>query len=131
MSSSERPLIPPYALSAGLDGRHSLGGLGAANLLPANPAGGDQLGDVASELSRFDEGLQVCARACCGGEVLMTFNHGRVDRVLGSSPGKGQGGAFQLFGGDDFFVEIAFAQNEEMASGVVLGGGVAFDVWIA
>ena len=54
-----------------------------------------------------------------------------ADPELLCRPGAYESGAVELCLADDFGVEVAFAQDEEMSGGVVVGGGITSDGGVA
>lgn len=105
---------------------------GAAEALRRDGDTGEHGIDTGFELSGGEMGVEVGSRARGGrGDVAVPGQGvgGHAEGLRG--PGESQCGAVQLGFGQRFVIEVALADDEEVAGGVVVGGRVAGQVGAA
>ncbi|UUO01344.1 hypothetical protein M4D79_22905 [Mycolicibacterium novocastrense] len=111
---------------AGLDVCDCFGRLGPADGADVDRSGGQEGVDAVLEITVDDVGVEVRART--RGVVAGVAVPGeRVGRDVESlcAPGEGERSAVELLLGDLLLVEVAFADDQEVAGRVVVRGGVA------
>jgi hypothetical protein len=120
------PLVP--GLNSGDDGV----GVGSADAIEDDRSADKQLVDTALEVSRGQVGVKVGSGT--GGsrvDVAVTRQRAAGDAESLCRPGECVRRALQLSFADRFFLEVPFADDEEVTGGVVFGVGVTGDRGVA